>query len=577
MWNEVFAEHKMKFPLCDGKLDWNLKSEKKWGLSCREQAICTKCTYKSKMYNMYDEIVTNKKGRKAATINQGLQVALHHTPISTTGFRKVCLGSNIPAPSVSGMQHAANKVSEKIEQTNIKDMKQQRELIKEVKRLRGEDPKTINVQADGVYNNAIYSGIGKTPFQPATQCTYTVIENETYKHKIVDSNPKSKLCSKKKKIHTTSTEVGEHAGTCSANINMRDNIGNEQRWAYECFENLLEDGLEVEEITTDPDSSAYRAAESLYEAGLTTTIPKHYLDTRHVAANHRKYINNLSSVCDIMPARLKAQRTKLQSRFATDLAARCQAEYTQAHMKFKDLQEMKSKLSFVTDAVISCYCGDHSDCMKYSFVCSKSKRRKSWVENSPYLESNFEIDYDEESEMVLRQCVNYRLAPHILEKTAKNTNTQKVEAVNRAIRATIPHNVTYTHNYKGRVHTAQHNVNHGPGNSIVIMCEAVGSPVEPGTSVARGLQQMEVHNEQMREYQQSDKHKIERCQQKHELFQIHTEQQEEKEASYEKNKLLPIKENSSVYPKDHPYGKIRKTRNTSYLPRVKANNEGNAL
>lgn len=84
------------------------------------------------------------------------------------------------------------------------------------------------------------------------------------------------------------------------------------------------------------------------------------------------------------------------------------------------------------------------------------------------------------TETLLHECVQYRLGPYMLNRTCKNTNTQKVEATNRAIRATIPANIACTRNYKGRVYTAIHNVNNGPGESIVKLCKRVGTLIEPG-------------------------------------------------------------------------------------------------
>ncbi|VDI14341.1 Hypothetical predicted protein [Mytilus galloprovincialis] len=307
------------------------------------------------MFNLYNEVIAKKRGRRTAAINLSIQVALNHIAISTTGLQKLFLGSNIPAPSTSSMQHSANVVSEIIEEYNQKDLVQKRKLIKEINILRGDNPNIINIQADGMYNNPIYSGMGKTPFQPATQCTYNMLENNTYKHSIVSTRQVSKLCSNKSE-HKTKTKVKSHKGHCSANIEMHDSIGSEERWAKDCLLDLKNDGLEVQEITTDPDSSAFRAAESLFKAENTAAL--------------------------------------------------------------------------------------------------------------------------------LRECVKYRLGPTMLNRTCKNTNTQKAEATNRAIRATVPSNVTFTRNYKGRVHTAIHNVNNGPGESIVKLCKAAGVPIEPGSRAA---------------------------------------------------------------------------------------------
>ncbi|CAG2218227.1 unnamed protein product [Mytilus edulis] len=170
-----------------------------------------------------------KRGRRKAAINLSIQVSLiNHIAISTTGLQKLYLGSNIPAHSTSSMQHSANVVSEIIEEYNEKDLAQKRKLLKEINILRGDNPNIINMQANRVYNNPTYSGMGKTPFQPATQCTYNMLENNTYKHNIVSTRQVSKLCSNKSE-HKTKTKVKlYHKGHCSVNIEMHDSIGSEE-------------------------------------------------------------------------------------------------------------------------------------------------------------------------------------------------------------------------------------------------------------------------------------------------------------------------------------------------------------
>ncbi len=42
-----------------------------------------------------------------------------------------------------------------------------------------------DIEGDGLFNNPLYSGVSKTPFQPATQCTYIMAENSTTSKQIV--------------------------------------------------------------------------------------------------------------------------------------------------------------------------------------------------------------------------------------------------------------------------------------------------------------------------------------------------------------------------------------------------------
>ncbi|CAC5419325.1 unnamed protein product [Mytilus coruscus] len=137
MWNEVFRELQNVSQHCNGLFEWDLSMEEKWGSAWRECAKCNQSIYRSKMFNLYEEVASIKRGRRAAKINLGLQVGLQHTPISTASYRKICMASNIPPPSVSSLQHTSNAISEKIEEENMRDLQRQREKIKRIKSYAG--------------------------------------------------------------------------------------------------------------------------------------------------------------------------------------------------------------------------------------------------------------------------------------------------------------------------------------------------------------------------------------------------------------------------------------------------------
>ena len=82
-------------------------------------------------------------------------------------------------------------------------------------------------------------------------------------------------------------------GEMFANIAMATSIGNSEQWAKQGLLDLFGAGLEAEFITTDPYSSAYRAAMTLYDQGITSIEPRHLLDTCHITQNHRKFIKKI--------------------------------------------------------------------------------------------------------------------------------------------------------------------------------------------------------------------------------------------------------------------------------------------
>ena len=97
----------------------------------------------------------------------------------------------------------------------------------DVNTLRGSDSlRAIPVQSDGMYNNPLYSGVGETPFQPATQTVYSFAENVTNKHQIIKVVTKNKICSKHSHLLDEGT-VDHHCspGVCGANLPMQHTMG----------------------------------------------------------------------------------------------------------------------------------------------------------------------------------------------------------------------------------------------------------------------------------------------------------------------------------------------------------------
>ena len=553
MWNTVFREHSDLFPHCDGFLEWDMSKEERWGMGNSEYAICTKCKYQSDRFRLYDELDTGKRGRKAAKVNVTLSATLSQTPISTTSFRKIILGTNAPAPSTKGLQKRTNQVLPQIININKKDMKMRREQLVEINKLRGrENPHAVSLQGDAAYNNPLYSGIGRTPFQPATQVVYAVAENETEDKSILAVIAKNKLCS----THPVNVRTGKNdqcTAECSSNITFMKSIGDEYSWAKEALTDLKADGIEAKHFTTDPDSSAFKAAEDLYHENITQTEPVHFIDTRHLSQNHRKNIKNNQQILKMMPGKTKAEKNKLLNNFAVDLAARCEAEFSKSMEKYGgNFQKVKNKMSYVCDAIPLCYMGKHERCRRHSFVCQGGK--KFWLANRSFLNSTFKIEKTLNNARVIRNCVSYRLGPKAVEKTKLNLNTQKVEGFNRSLRRSLPKNVTFTKNFEGRVHAAVHSVNLGAGESLLLICEQLGAPLTAGSSVEHALKQIQKTDRMQKDYKKKSTHKFARAETRKNLFKLYASQQEE--TDYAKNKLLRSankKLRSKV--KEHGYAK----------------------
>ena len=537
MFNKVFKEHKDFRPKCPGNLSFDFTTEQQRGLCWREKVVCDRCKYKSPGFNLYKEVDSGKRGRKAASANVGLNVALTQTPIGPNSIRRLCLGSNIPAPSRSSMYTSAGKLCKEIERINIIDMKSRRNVVKTVNKIRGMPENEITVQADGIYNNSLFSGVGKTPFQPATQCSYIVAENVTPKKQVIALENVNKLCSKHGFHSSEDGQCNIMSGSCTSTVPMEKTIGNEKEWAKNCFLDLKSDHLEPKFITTDPDSSAYRAATELFTNKVIETVPQYQIDTRHLGENQRKYIRRQAAVLKMMPGLTKSYRETMRNRFSTDMSMRCKAEFDNIHQQVNGaFLPLKVRISAAIPAIVKCYSGDHSLCSDYSSVCNGDKDN-NWIVKSTFLPSTFQIDTcNPTHKQTIEDCINYRLGPQILEKTKLNTNTQKVESVNQTIRRSLPKRLTFPRCFPGRAHSAVFSVNNGPGESLVRLCEETGCPISKNSRVAAALLKEQSVSEKEKIRDKSQNKKTARKQRRLKLYQIYEKHQEE--ASYQKGLLL---------------------------------------
>lgn len=554
LWNRVFKDHREQHPNCRGYLSWDLNKEEQWGFGWCETAICSTCTYISPKFKLYNEIETEKRGRKCADINLGIQIGLTQTSIGPTALSKILLCGNIPAPSQTGMQNAAIQASKTIIAANTDDMKERREGLKKINLENGQPENIINAESDGIYNNPLYSGCGKTPFQPSTQCTYIVAENVTANRQIIAIENENKLCSKYG-MHTAESMMCDvQAGPCTATTPMESSIGNEEKYAKKCFESLLSDNIEVKYLTTDPDTKSFKAVQSLYTEKKSSTEPCHLIDTRHFSQNHRKFIGSKNFVLEMMPGETVKKREKLRRSFATDLSMRCQAEFNTAFKTCNgNLGQLNASMPHIIDSVVDCNLGNHTKCKLYSGVCSGTDN-DNWLKHSTYLSSKFAIDPIDLHRKNIRKCINYRLGPEALAKTQLNSNSQKVEASNKVIRRSLPRSNTFARGFPARAHSAIHSVNNGPGMSVYKLCRSAGCDILSGTKVCRRLKQEQKLFEQRKERQKLLLHKIKRKYKRVRLYQLYDKQQEK--VMYSKGQLLnrrTSKKNKACKLPDHTY------------------------
>ena len=490
MFNTSLQEHldsSCKHPL------FEVASEAKKGLCWKMALKCKNCKYVSIQYKLYEEVISSgKRGPKFAKPNLGLQVGLQETPISKSQARILLACMNTPPPCDSSLQQAANKVGELTSLAALKDLQDRCDKVKYINKLRGlPEEAPINISIDVRYNSNTIASRSKMG-QNASQSIATCIENQTDKKQILGLSMANKLCHKGATLRSKGKKVScpGHPG-CSANqksvvpfseYQLGKNLGTD----------LARQGVRVKYATTDGDA---RSAEGVSDAMLaidsSCKVERQADTTHHSQSLYRQVIKAKFSE-GMFPGHTKAVRTRQQQMFARDVKHRCRRIHQEMYRTAAgSLETLQKRMPATIEATIECYSGNCDNCRKHSVVCPGGK--KCWRLKSHCLTgcNATELSLTDEDKAILRSLINFDLGKKALNLKKTNCNTNRNEAVNRSLSASLPKNVNFSRNAKARALASVCRLNKGKGKSIIDSLEVVGSPVSKGGRVAKSFNQLQ--------------------------------------------------------------------------------------
>ena len=122
VFNEILQLRKQETPDCAGLLACDMATEERSGLGTRLAMRCKICRYVSKRYNLYKEVSTQSPGRKAVTVNYGIQVGLSQTFLGINGLRKILASAKTPPSSHKSLQKTSIIVMANVEKLNESNM-----------------------------------------------------------------------------------------------------------------------------------------------------------------------------------------------------------------------------------------------------------------------------------------------------------------------------------------------------------------------------------------------------------------------------------------------------------------------
>lgn len=492
MWNQCIQEHSIQSSGCSVP-QFHVADEIKKGICWKQQLACVKCGYTGKMHKLYEDISTSRPGAKTAAPNLGLQVGLQESTCGNQKIRVILASANIPPPSKSGMQTNANTVGALTATLTSDSLKQRREDCKEINRLRGLSEKSpINIGIDVRYNSSVITERNKMG-QNASQAIGMAIEHQTDERKIVALDVRNQLCSKGKRLRKTSAQTTcpmKHPG-CTANTMTTEPLS-EYKIGEEIGHMFARQNVFIRHVTTDGDArSAQGVATAMTSADPSCEVIRQ-ADTTHLGQGQFRHLVKTKFSKDMFPGKNYQERTKQKKVFALDVKSRCFTVYNELHRHFKkygrNMAEINERLPKTVDAILDCYAGNCRKCRGNFTACSGGKL-DSWWAKSYYLSSVGidKLNISTEDRQKLKAIIEMKLSEESTALQKLNTNTNKNEAVNRGISASLPKNVNFSRNVLGRASAAVDRMNHGLGESMLRKLEAVGSPVTKGGYVARAI------------------------------------------------------------------------------------------
>ena len=547
LWGRAISEH-LPPPPCGGMLIWDIEKQEQRGLMWRLSLKCTGCHYKTPQHSLYEEVNTNKPGRKPAKSNVQLGVALSHSSIGVSGIIDILLACEIPAPSERGLQQVLNEACDTIVDYNQNDLSRLRQYLAEVNSLRGMKAGAgIRAESDGRFNNSLFSGGGRCVAQPATQASIVMCENQTKRKLIVSAFTANKLC------HKCGNKPDVDCHNCSANISLDETIGDEAKWTQKAVEDMTFDPngpTHIAYLTTDRDSKAFVGARRGQMRPLV-----HLIDTQHLGKAVHNAVKQASLSKTLLGPQPADKQKKMQIELAKDMKCRAEMEFQHAFRIHQGhTRRMKEHFKDSIDAVMECVqgiCG--KKCRKNSACSGRVRGRFHWRHRRFTAQRYVPIELTESDKQALKVCLSIRLGKEAVDMQRFNTSTQKSESVHRTFSKTNPRQLTSKRNFPARIHSGINIRNYGLPRSTLLKCQAAGALHTRGTIVARKLAMRERVGEMRKAWTSSHRHRQSRLRCKAALYRAYLRKTAKE--TYKKDMLAVSKKSVQS---EHSYATRRK-------------------
>ena len=247
-------------------------------------------------------------------------------------------------------------------------------------------------------------------------------------------------------------------------------------------------------VVTDGDArSAEGIRAGMSVAGMPCEQVDRQADTTHLKQALFRNVIKATFSERMFPGVTAATRKEHRKIFALDVKVRCHRIHSDMHRMYNgNVTKVASLMPRVIETTLDCYGGDCKKCRYSSVVCSGGKG--NWWKKSMYLQTGtlHYINMTSADRITLRRILQLRLGGNALALTKLYINTNRNEGLNRGLIASLPKNVNFSRNVKGRACAAIDRLNYGAGDSLLRKLETSKAPISKGGRVVKAVREMQL-------------------------------------------------------------------------------------
>ena len=476
--NSFITAHQ-EYNKCD-KLDIDMVELQPWGLYTSAKFSCKTCQFKtSKHERLYEEVDTQKPGRKAAAGNLRLALLNQDIAIGPTEVQLLFAAAGLHV-NVTNMQKTAVKVSEITESLARRDMEKWLNHANEVYKARGvESTNQISAEFDVLYH-AMNKSNSHCPGQAASSATALCVETVTPQKKVIDFEHFNRVCIKGSNLRGNNiaavcghkTSKAHHA--CTATI-PPGQIIREYDMAHRIARRLKAKGKSVTHLVTDSDAKGRDAFIDVNKADPSLPQTTWYKDPSHTSRNMRKKVSICSLAGKIFGYRKDGcewntkEKYECRKALALDVPKRVSLTLSNMRMYYRgSLKLMAENVETIAEYMLKCYGGDHTSCKssRLAKLTGCGGRRSSgrcWFTRSHVLKAQglCALKLSKKNKAFLQSVIAMKLSKENLGFYARGETSSKCEATNRGINKGYSKNRNYWRTGAGRVASAVLRINNG--------------------------------------------------------------------------------------------------------------------